>query len=395
MLERTEQYRTADVTATKERSFEEFALPKELLQSLAIKGFKYPSPIQTQLIPLIMGGKSVVAHAKNGTGKTAAYVIPVLSSLSSFDPRVQALVLQPTRELAVQTHLLVEELCEPLGLGSLCVTGGTSLKQDILSLVGGRQIVVGTPGRVVDLMSKSLLSLERLKVLVLDEVDQLLSQDFTPVIEQLVFFVSSIHVQIVAISATFPAETSQFVEKYMSSVTTLNAMAELTLIGVRQFYVLLPEEDKVQRLYDLMCSLTINQLIVFCNSNKRVEYVSQMLTSLGVPNLFIHAKLPQPERAQVMADFCEGKRRVLVSSDLLNRGIDVPNINVVVNYDFPKDEQTYIHRIGRGGRFGLLALAINFVKETDKKNLIQFQTTLKTDIEPLPTDADRFTSMLI
>ena len=122
--------------------------------------------------------------------------------------------------------------------------------------------------------------------------------------------------------------------------------------------------------------------------------MSQMLANIKVPNYYIHAKLPQPERSRIMADFAEGKRRVLVSSDLLNRGIDVPNINVVVNYDLPKDPQTYLHRIGRGGRFGLLSLAVNFVKETDKENLVQFQSVLKTDVFPLPVDMERFTNIL-
>ena len=267
-----EPYRTVDVTATKEESFEDFILPKSMLQALASKGFKYPSPIQKQLIPLILGGKSVVARAKNGTGKTAAYVIPMLNCLNPLDLHVQAIVLLPTRELATQTEALVNEFGENLHLSSMCVTGGTAVKQDVMRLVGGRQVIVGTPGRVVDLFTKGVLSLERLKILVLDEVDQLLTQDFTAVIEQFVGYVAAT-VQIVAISATFPGEMERFIQQHLQDAVAVNTMSELTLLGVSQFYVLLAEEDKIRKLVELLCRLAINQLIVFCNSNKRVEYV--------------------------------------------------------------------------------------------------------------------------
>ncbi len=287
--------RTADVTATDGASFSEFVLPKPLLSSIACKGYRYPSPIQKAVIPLLLEGKSVLARAKNGTGKTAAYAIPILNIVDPLAQQVQAVVLVPTRELAVQTEALFNELGAGLHVFTSCVTGGEAMADDVVCLIANPQIVVGTPGRLLDLITKGVLSLDRLKVMVLDDVDKLVEEGQREAVEPLVQHVCG-KSQLAALSATFPAATQSFFDKYMKMAVAVNTMKELTLIGVSQYYDVVPAKGKLQRLYVLIHALKYNQMIIFCNSNKRVMTVSTLLRRFKVPNMYIHSVLPQEER---------------------------------------------------------------------------------------------------
>jgi len=346
-------------------------------------GFEKPSPIQEEAIPVALTGRDILARAKNGTGKTAAYVIPVLEKINPKTTKIQALILVPTRELALQTSQVCKTLGKHLNINVMVSTGGTGLKEDIIRLSDTVHIVVGTPGRIVDLASKGVADLSACSTFIMDEADKLLSPEFTPVIEQLLAFHPKDR-QVMLFSATFPMIVKSFKDKHMKSPYEINLMEELTLRGVTQYYAFVEERQKVHCLNTLFQKLQINQSIIFCNSTNRVELLAKKITELGYSCFYSHARMLQQARNRVFHDFRNGKCRNLVCSDLLTRGIDIQAVNVVINFDFPKHAETYLHRIGRSGRFGHLGIAINLITWDDRKALYQIEQELDTEIQPIP-----------
>jgi ATP-dependent RNA helicase DDX6/DHH1 len=379
---------TEDVTATKGLDFEDFYLQNELLKGIFEAGFEKPSPIQEEAIPVALTGRDILARAKNGTGKTAAYVIPTLHRVDPKINKVQALILVPTRELALQTSQVCKTLGKYLGLNIMVSTGGTGLKDDILRLSDKVHIIVGTPGRILDLASKNVADLSTCQTFVMDEADKLLSPEFTPVIEQLLGFHSKDR-QVMLFSATFPLIVKSFKDKHMKDPYEINLMDELTLRGITQFYAFVEEKQKVHCLNTLFQKLEINQSIIFCNSTNRVELLAKKITELGYSCFYSHARMMQSARNRVFHDFRNGVCRNLVCSDLLTRGIDIQAVNVVINFDFPKNAETYLHRIGRSGRFGHLGLAINLINWEDRHNLYKIETELGTEIQPIPSNIEK------
>ncbi|KAK3063298.1 DExD/H-box ATP-dependent RNA helicase dhh1 [Coniosporium uncinatum] len=262
-------------------------------------------------------------------------------------------------------------------------TGGTGLKDDILRLQETVHIVVGTPGRILDLAGKGVADLSVCQTFVMDEADKLLSPEFTPVIEQLMAFCPKDR-QVMLFSATFPIVVKSFKDKHMNQPYEINLMDELTLRGITQYYAFVEEKQKVHCLNTLFNKLQINQSIIFCNSTQRVELLAKKITELGYSCFYSHAKMLQHHRNRVFHDFRNGVCRNLVCSDLLTRGIDIQAVNVVINFDFPKNAETYLHRIGRSGRFGHLGLAINLINWDDRFNLYRIEQELGTEIQPIP-----------
>lgn len=375
--------RTEDVTLTKGTSFEDFYLKQELLMGIYEKGFEKPSPIQEETIPVALLGKDILARAKNGTGKTASFVIPVLEKVDTSLNHIQAVILVPTRELALQTSSVCKEIGKYLGVQVMVTTGGTSLRDDIVRLDKPVQVLVATVGRLLDLSRKGLAKLDRCNVLVMDEADKLLSPDFQSVISQVFDFLPQEH-QILLFSATFPITVKEFKDKHMSNPFEVNLMDELTLKGITQYYAFVEERQKVHCLNTLFNKLAINQSIIFCNSVNRVELLAKTITKLGYDCFYIHAGMPQQLRNKVFHDFRNGVCRNLVCSDLFTRGIDIQSVNVVVNFDFPQSSETYLHRIGRSGRFGHLGLAINFITQEDRFTLYKIERELSSEIKPIP-----------
>ncbi|KAK3271854.1 hypothetical protein CYMTET_19822 [Cymbomonas tetramitiformis] len=378
-----ERYRTEDVTATKGNEFEDYFLKRELLMGIYEKGFERPSPIQEESIPIALTGRDVLARAKNGTGKTAAFSIPVLEKVDITKNAIQALLLVPTRELALQTSQVCKELGKHLNIQVMVTTGGTSLKDDIMRLYNTVHIVVATPGRILDLTTKGVAKLDQCNVLVMDEADKLLSPEFQPLIEQIVGFLPRER-QILLYSATFPVTVKEFKDRFLRKPYVINLMEELTLKGVTQYYAFVEEKQKVHCLNTLFSKLQINQSIIFCNSVNRVELLAKKITELGYSCFYIHAKMLQSHRNRVFHDFRNGACRNLVSSDLFTRGIDIQAVNVVINFDFPKNSETYLHRVGRSGRFGHLGLAVNLITYDDRFNLYKIEQELGTEIKPIP-----------
>ncbi|KAI8393897.1 ATP-dependent RNA helicase DHH1 [Radiomyces spectabilis] len=379
---------TEDVTATKGNEFEDYFLKRELLMGIFEAGFERPSPIQEEAIPIALTGRDILARAKNGTGKTAAFVIPTLEKINNKKSKIQALLLVPTRELALQTSQVCKTLGKHLGIQVMVTTGGTTLKDDILRLGEPVHVVVGTPGRILDLASKGVADFSEATTFVMDEADKLLSPEFTPVIDQLISFFPKDR-QIMLFSATFPMIVKNFKEKHLVKPYEINLMDELTLRGVTQYYAYVEERQKVHCLNTLFSKLQINQSIIFCNSTNRVELLAKKITELGYSCFYSHAKMLQSHRNRVFHDFRNGVCRNLVCSDLLTRGIDIQAVNVVVNFDFPKNAETYLHRIGRSGRFGHLGLAINLITYEDRFNLYKIERELGTEIQPIPPVIDK------
>lgn len=379
---------TEDVTITKGNVFEDYYLKRELLMGIYEKGFETPSPIQEEAIPIALLGRDILARAKNGTGKTASFLIPVLEKTSTDKDYVQALVLVPTRELALQTSQVCKELGKHMNVQVMVSTGGTSLKDDIMRLYNTVHIMVATPGRVLDLANKGVADLSKCSMLVMDEADKLLSPEFQPLLEQIIEFLPTDR-QILLFSATFPITVKDFKDRFLTKPYEINLMDELTLKGVTQYYAFVEERQKVHCLNTLFSKLQINQSIIFCNSVNRVELLAKKITELGYSCFYIHAKMLQSHRNRVFHDFRNGACRNLVCTDLFTRGIDIQAVNVVINFDFPKNSETYLHRIGRSGRFGHLGLAINLITYEDRFNLYKIEQELGTEIKPIPPVIDK------
>lgn len=382
------RYKTSDVTKTKGNEFEDFCLKRDLLMGIFEKGYEQPSPIQEESIPLALAGRDILARAKNGTGKTAAYLVPIIERIDVKKNEIQALVIVPTRELALQTSQLCKELGKHLQCQVMVSTGGTNLRDDILRLYNPVHVVVATPGRILDLIERKVAVVKKCEMLVLDEADKLLSMDFKNCLDTIISYLPSKR-QIMLFSATFPVTVKDFKDRYLSKPYEINLMDELTLLGITQYYAYVEEKQKVHCLNTLFSKLQINQSIIFCNSVSRVELLAKKITELGYSCYYIHARMQQAHRNRIFHDFRKGMCRNLVCTDLFTRGIDISSVNVVINFDFPKNSETYLHRIGRSGRYGHLGVAINLITYQDRYDLYKIEQELGTNIKPIPQSIDK------
>lgn len=386
---------TDDIVGSKNDTFESFNLKRELLMGLFEAGFEKPSPIQEEAIPVALMGRDILARAKNGTGKTAAFVIPTLEKIKPKDDSIQALILVPTRELALQTAHVVKTFSRHMGLQVMVSTGGTSLRDDIVRLYDPVHILVGSPGRVLDLASRGIAKLDNCHMFVMDEADKMLSPEFQNIVDQILSFLPQSqpgkpnNYQSLLFSATFPRTVKAFMDKHLYKPYEINLMDELTLKGITQYYAFVDEKQKLHCLNTLFSKLQINQAIIFCNSANRVELLAKKITELDYSCYYSHSRMKQSDRNKVFHEFRQGKVRNLVCTDLLTRGIDIQAVNVVINFDFPKTAETYLHRIGRSGRFGHYGLAINLINWNDRFNLYQIEQELGTEIKPIPPNIDK------
>jgi len=374
-----------DVISRKKLTFGDFGIKKEILWGIFELGFKHPSPIQEESIPKILSGKDIIARSKNGTGKTAAYLIPVLQKVKIEILKIQSLILVPTRELALQVSRISRSLSKYIRNIKIMVTmGGTVLKEDIVRMYQSIHILIGTPGRILDILIKKIPKCTKCVMLILDEADKLLSNEFFCVVEEIIAIFSNENRQTVLFSATFPLIIKDLKIKLMKEPCEINLMKELNILTISQYYAFVLETKKVQCVNSLLKLLRINQCILFCNSVSRVELLAKKILQLGYSCFYIHARMSQDDRNKVFNDFRLGKYRNLVSSDLFTRGIDVPAINLIINFDFPKSAETYLHRVGRSGRFGKFGVAMNLITNEDKINLLRIENELGLEIRPIP-----------
>ncbi|KAI3380413.1 hypothetical protein SNEBB_007883 [Seison nebaliae] len=378
---------TDDVMDKNNTEFSHFNLKYELQMGIYEKGWAQPSRIQSKTIPFILQGRNILARAKNGVGKTGAFLIPMLQMIDTNLSRIQALIIVPTRELALQTSQTAIQLAKYLNTKVTVTTGGTNLVEDILRFENTVHMVVATPGRILDLMEKNLADTKECGILALDEADRILYMDKDRMLFKIISHLAP-KPQILLLSATFPNLVRDFTMNYLENPQYVNDMEILTLKGVTQYYAFVEERQKVACLNTLFNRLNFNQSIIFCNSVQRVELLATKIHSLGYSCFYIHSKMMQRNRNHVFHDFREGKCRHLISSDLCARGIDNENVNVVINFDLPKSAETYLHRIGRSGRFGHLGIAINLITYEDRHDLRKIEDELGTGIIPIPKEID-------
>jgi translation initiation factor 4A len=368
-------------------SFDDYDLDENLLRGIYSYGFEKPSAIQQRGIKPILDGRDTIGQAQSGTGKTATFVIGVLQRINIGSRCCQGLILAPTRELANQIQKVALALGDYMKVKCHACIGGTSVREDIDKLREGQHLVVGTPGRVFDMISKRHLRVDDLLTFVLDEADEMLSRGFKDQIYD-IFKTLPPNIQVCLFSATMAPDILELTTKFMrDAVRILVKKDELTLEGIRQFYVAIEKEEwKLDTLCDLYETLTITQAIIYCNTRRKVDFLSDQLQKRDFTVSIMHAELDQKERDLVMREFRSGSSRVLISTDLLARGIDVQQVSLVINYDLPPNMENYLHRIGRSGRFGRKGVAINFVTNSDVRSMKDIEKFYHTQIEEMPMD---------
>jgi len=369
-------------------TFDEMGLPDNLLRGIYAHGFEKPSMIQRKAIVPIREGRDVLAQAQSGTGKTGAFSIGAMCRVDPTLKKPQILVLVPTRELAQQIEYVATHLGSHLPLSVYSATGGTPLGTDLRALERGAQYVIGTPGRIYDLMHRGALQRQHLKVLIMDEADQMLEDRFREQVLCILQLGFPKETRVALFSATMPQEVIEFSEKLLQNpVRILVPPEEVTLDGIKQYFVELQREDwKYEVLCDLYQQLNINQAIIYCNKRQKVEWLAEKMSAQGFPLSFIHGEMDVEERRRRMTDFRKGGIRVLISTDLLARGIDVQQVSLVINYELPVQRENYVHRIGRSGRFGRKGVAINLLVGDEVKLMKEIETHYSTTLTTLPED---------
>jgi len=366
-------------------NFDNLGLQEDLLRGIYAYGFEKPSAIQQRAIMPLVKGHDMIAQAQSGTGKTATFTIGILQRLDFSVPECQALILAPTRELAQQIQKVVVALGDYLNAKCHACIGGTRVSDDITKLRNGVHIVVGTPGRVYDMLCRQVLKPDRIKLFVLDEADEMLSRGFKDQIYD-IFQALPPRVQVGLFSATMPTEALEITERFMREpIRILVKRDELTLEGIKQFYISVDREEwKLDTLCDLYDTLNITQAVIFCNTRRKVDYLTDKMRAREFTVSSTHGDIGQKERDVILSEFRTGSSRVLITTDLLARGIDVQQVSLVINYDLPRNLENYIHRIGRSGRFGRKGVAINFVTADDTRSLRELEQFYNTQIEEMP-----------
>ncbi|OQS07627.1 eukaryotic initiation factor 4A-III [Thraustotheca clavata] len=366
-------------------TFEAMGLKEDLLRGIYAYGFEKPSAIQQRAIKPAVQGRDLIAQSQSGTGKTAVFSISILQSLDCSSNETQALVLSPTRELAEQTQKVLLALGDYMNVQCHACIGGKSIGEDIRRLDFGVQVVSGTPGRVFDMIRRRNLRTRNIKMLVIDEADEMLNKGFKEQIYDIYRYLPP-STQVLLISATMPAEVLEMTKKFMNEpVKVLVKRDELTLEGIKQFFVAVEKEEwKFDTLCDLYDTLTITQAVIFCNTKRKVDWLATKMREANFTVASMHGDMPQKERDAIMQEFRSGGSRVLITTDIWGRGLDVQQVSLVICYDLPSNRELYIHRIGRSGRFGRKGVAINFVKDEDIRILRDIEQFYSTQIDEMP-----------
>ncbi|KZO98104.1 DEAD-domain-containing protein [Calocera viscosa TUFC12733] len=369
-------------------TFDQLGLKEDLLRGIYAYNFERPSAIQQRAIAPIIAGRDVIAQAQSGTGKTATFAISILQAIDTSIRETQALVLSPTRELATQIQAVILALGDYMNVQCHACIGGISIGEDIRKLEYGQHVISGTPGRVFDMIRRRHLRTRNIKLLVLDEADELLNKGFKDQIYDVYRYLPPA-TQVVVLSATLPYDVLEMTTKFMSDpIRILVKRDELTLEGIKQFFVAVEKEEwKFDTLCDLYDTLTITQAVIFCNTRRKVDWLTEKMRAANFTVSSMHGEMAQKERDAIMQDFRSGNSRVLITTDVWARGIDVQQVSLVINYDLPSNRENYIHRIGRSGRFGRKGVAINFVTVEDVRILRDIEQYYSTQIDEMPVNA--------
>ena len=364
-----------NATSSKEvrlyNSFDDMNLSDKLLRGVYGYGFERPSEIQKRGIVPMAEGRDILAQAQSGTGKTGTFTI---GSLSRIDPKlnaVQIVVLAPVRELAQQIETVVKGISMYLDIKVYTAVGGNPVREDINALRNGCQFIIGTPGRIYDLAQRDVLKFNNVRYLIIDEADQMLEDRFQDQVMEILKLGFPLDARVALFSATMPPEMVRFTDNILNNpVRILVPEEEVPLDGIAQYFVELENEDwKFDVLCDIYSQLTINQAMIYCNKRQRAEWLANKMKDAKFTLECIHGEMDVAERKKRMEDFRSGKVRVLISTDMLARGIDVQQVSIVMNYELPTDPANYIHRIGRAGRYGRKGTTINLISKDEMKNL--------------------------
>ncbi|RYX99186.1 DEAD/DEAH box helicase, partial [bacterium] len=361
--------------------FNELNLSKEVQKAIDDMGFEEASPIQSAAIPFLLEGRDVIGQAQTGTGKTVAFGIPAIEKIDTKKNETQVLILCPTRELCLQVSEEIAKLGKyKKGINIQPIYGGQSIERQIQGLKRGAHVVIGTPGRIIDHLERKTLKLNSIELFVLDEADEMLNMGFVEDIE-FILETTPKEKQTVFFSATMPRQILELTSKYQDKPEYVKVVHnELTVPNIEQIYFEVKESNKLEALSRLMDINNIKLGLIFCNTKKRVDELVEQLQSRGYSTDALHGDMRQGQRENVMKRFKAGNIELLVATDVAARGIDVDNIEVVINYDIPYDEESYVHRIGRTGRAGKIGKAFTFVGSRDMYKLRDIQKYAKTKI---------------
>jgi translation initiation factor 4A len=370
-------------------SWDDLDLNPNLLRGIFAYGFEKPSPIQQKAIKPIILGKDVVAQAQSGTGKTATFTIGALANVDVANNSTQVLVLSPTKELTIQTAKVFESLGNMLdGLKIQILYGGSVIEESSsFSNKNIPHVICGCPGRVFDMMRRDKISSKKIKTIILDEADEMLSAGFKDQVYNIFQYLNT-DIQVVLVSATLPDSIHYIISKIMRNPVKIAVRREmLTLEGIKQFFIAVDDDrQKYATLKDLFSYLSIAQCIIYCNSIKRVQDLYEAMKEDEFPVCRIHSNIDKVERENAFNDFRYGKSRVLISSNVTARGIDIQQVNIVINFDLPKCVNTYLHRIGRSGRWGRKGVGINFITRRDVVKMKEIETHYSTQISEMPSE---------
>ena len=368
-----------------EYSFEDLNINDNLLRGIYSYGFEKPSNIQYKSLPIFNSGKDMIAQSQSGTGKTGAFSVGVLNNLDINLKKTQYIILTPTHELAKQIYNVIENLGARMNISLCKVIGKTNINASIEELKREPQIIVATPGRLFDMINKRHIFTDNIKTLVIDEADEMLSSGFMEVLQNIIRCMPKT-CQMCLFSATMPQEIVDLTEHFMNNPEKLLINKdELTLEGIKQFYIDLKQYNwKFDVLYDIYETINVTQSIIYVNSKNVLNNLYDRLTRDSFPVSYIHGDMHSSEREKNLSDFKNGITRIMLSTDLLSRGIDIQQLSLVINFDLPRNKETYIHRIGRSGRYGRKGTAINFVTNEDIDHMREIQKFYNTKIDEMP-----------
>jgi len=371
-------------------TFADLGLHADVMRAIDALGFEEPTPIQAQTVPLLLEGRDVLAQAQTGTGKTAAFALPIVQHVDPRSREVQALVLAPTRELAVQVAEAMHNLGATRELAVLPIYGGQAYDRQLRGLRMGVQVVVGTPGRVMDHMRRGTLDLSSVRMVVLDEADEMLNMGF---VEDIEFILDQVpeERQLALFSATVPRRVETLAQRYMRDPALVSIAHEAHAApSVRQMYVATQQRDKIDALTRLLDLESPSSAIVFCRTKREVDELSGTLMARGYAAVAIHGDVAQNQRERLLNSFREGQAELLIATEVAARGLDIPDVTHVFNYDIPDDADVYVHRIGRTGRMGKTGDAITFVTPREVRQLRYIEREIGQRLEPimLPTADD-------
>jgi len=368
-------------------SWDQLDLNSNILRGIFAYGFEKPSPIQQRAIKPIMEGRDVIAQAQSGTGKTATFAIGALQRVNIAEHSTQVLILSPTRELSTQTAKVISNLGSFMnGLKIQTLFGGAAIEEgSSFSNKNTPHIICGCSGRVHDMMRRGNISTKNIKVVILDEADEMLSSGFKEQVYNIFQYLNS-EVQVCLFSATLPEDINCILEKIMRNPVRICVKREqLTLEGISQYYIAVNDDrEKYVTLKDIFSFITLSHTIIYCNSIKRVQDLYEAMCEDGFPVCRIHSNMEKSDRDRAFNDFRNGTSRVLISSNVTARGIDIQQVSVVINFDLPKCIHTYLHRIGRSGRWGRKGVGINFITRRDIGILKKIEQHYSTQINEMP-----------